>query len=87
MIGSSEQRYDSAIVWGNAPASAFSRAQTSITAWERHLLVTDIGPVVVLSPGLLTDDDDKHHDEALIHGAQGISIELYKLLYLALLLR
>jgi hypothetical protein len=36
-------------------------------------------PVVALSP-----DDDEHHDQALTNGAISISIELYKLLHLAL---
>jgi hypothetical protein len=44
-IRRSEQRYDSATMWKNVPASTFLRAQTSITACERHVLVTDIGPL------------------------------------------
>jgi hypothetical protein len=44
-IGRSEPRCDSTTVWENVPASTFLRAQTSITACERHVLVTDIGPL------------------------------------------
>jgi hypothetical protein len=51
------------------------------------LLVTDIGPVFTLSPGYWRMTMMANHDEALSNAAQGMSVELYKSLYLALLFR